>query len=184
MLLFIAKNTEKQWRIFDSKGLITIDKDLLEFGTKVGAFGNKSLNDLAMAQRLKAVRSMLFREYLDVNIELRTKVKISNWSWETSYDGTAHGDGRVVNTLDYSVSGIKYTVSYYDRSDNFMGNDDGSISKTHSPGEKYNFSFWSSNVKYPHTARIRLDFSDKMIFDIIQEKWYTGNEYKEYIKEK
>lgn len=116
--------------------------------------------------------------------ELRTKVKIVNWSWETSYDGTANGDARIVNTLPYSISGIKYLVTYYDRSGNFMAEDDGRVSKTLNPSEKYNFTFWSSNVKYPTTANLRLDFSDKTVLELMKEKTYTGKEFAEFIKKK
>ena len=182
--LFITKNEEKQFYIYDSKGLIVMDKDLEWFGTVTGAYGKKLPNDQALAKRIEQVRSMMWNKYIDVRAELATKVKISNWSWETSYSGDAHGEGRVVNNLDYSVSGIKYHVNYYDRKGDFMAEDNGSISKTLYPGEKYNFTFWSSNAKYPHTANLRLEFSDNMILKIIKEQSYTGKEFSEYQKGK
>ena len=180
--LFITKNEEKQFYIYDSKGLIVMDKDLEWFGTVKGAFGKKLPNDQALAKRIEQVRSMMWNKYIEVRAELATKVKISNWSWETSYSGDAHGEGRVVNNLDYSISGIKYHVNYYDRKGDFMAEDNGSISKTLYPGEKYNFTFWSSNAKYPHTANLRLEFSDNMILKIIKEQTYTGKEFSEYQK--
>ncbi len=182
--LFITKNEEKQFYIYDSKGLIVMDKDLEWFGIETGAFGKKLPNDQALAKRIEQVRSMMWNKYIEVRAELATKVKISNWSWETSYSGDAHGEGRVVNNLDYSVSGIKYHVNYYDRKGDFMAEDNGSISKTLYPGEKYNFTFWSSNAKYPHTANLRLEFSDNMILKIIKEQSYTGKEFSEYQKGK
>lgn len=182
--LFITKNEEKQFYIYDSKGLIVMDKDLEWFGTVTGAYGKKLPNDQALAKRIEQVRSMMWNKYIDVRAELATKVKISNWSWETSYSGDAHGEGRVVNNLDYSISGIKYHVNYYDRKGDFMAEDNGSISKTLYPGEKYNFTFWSSNAKYPHTANLRLEFSDNMILKIIKEQTYTGKEFIEYQKGK
>ena len=113
--LFITRNEEKQFYIYDSKGLIVMDKDLEWFGTATGAFGKKLPNDQALAKRIEQVRSMMWNKYIEVRAELATKVKISNWSWETSYSGDAHGEGRVINNLDYSISGIKYHVNYYDR---------------------------------------------------------------------
>ena len=65
-----------------------------------------------------------------------------------------------------------------------MAEDDGSINKTLYPGEKYNFTFWSSNAKYPHTANLRLEFSDNMIIKIIKSLDYTGKEFSEYLKRK
>lgn len=108
--------------------------------------------------------------------------KIVNWSWETSYDGTAHGEARIVNTLPYSISGIKYVVIYYDRSGNYMAEDDGRVSKTLNPNEKYNFTFWSSNAKSPSTANLKLDFSDKTVYELMKEKPYTGKEFEEFVK--
>jgi major membrane immunogen (membrane-anchored lipoprotein) len=43
--LFITRNEEKQFYIYDSKGLIVMDKDLEWFGTATGAFGKKLPND-------------------------------------------------------------------------------------------------------------------------------------------
>ena len=179
--LFIRKDGNKKYYIYDSAGLILIDEDLKWFGKVTGAFGNKDVKDQALAKRIRKVRLMMFDKYLAVRTELSKKVKISNWSWETSYRGEAHGDGMVVNNLDYSISGLKYYVNYYDRSGDFMAEDHGSISKTLYPGEKYNFSFWSSNAKYPNTAGIRLEFSDSMVWKIIKEQTYTGNEFQEYL---
>lgn len=180
--LFITRNEDKQFYIYDSKGLIEMDKELEWFGTVTGAFTKKRPNDQALAKRIEKVRDMMFAKYFEVRADLATKVKIANWSWETSYSGDAHGEGRVVNNLDYSISGVKYRVTYYDRSGQFMADDDGSISKTLLPGEKYNFTFWSSNAKYPHTASLRLDFSDNMVLKIIKEQTYTGKEFQEYMK--
>ncbi len=180
VILFITRNKDKQLYIYDSKGLIVMDKDLEWFGTVTGAFSKKLPKDQTLAKRIEKVRSLMFDKYIEVRADLATKVKISNWSWETSYSGDAHGEGRVVNNLDYSVSGIKYHVNYYDRSGDFMAEDEGSISKTLYPGEKYNFTFWSSNAKYPHTANLRLEFSDNMIFKIIKQFDYTGKEFAEF----
>lgn len=180
--LFITRNEDKQFYIYDSKGLIEMDNELEWFGTVTGAFSKKRPNDQALAKRIEKVRDMMFAKYFEVRADLATKVKIANWSWETSYSGDAHGEGRVVNNLDYSISGVKYRVTYYDRSGQFMADDDGSISKTLLPGEKYNFTFWSSNAKYPHTASLRLDFSDNMILKIIKGQTYTGKEFQEYMK--
>lgn len=182
VILFIAKDSTKQLRIYDSRGLIEIDKDTKGYGTAIGAFGKKTFNDVALAKRLETVRTMMYEKYLDVSSELHDKVKIVNWSWETSYDGDAHGEARIVNNLDYSISGIKYHLIYYDRAGNFQSEDDGNISKTLSSGEKYNFTFWSSNAKYPSTANLSLRFSDNTIMEIMRGEYYSGKEYSEYIK--
>lgn len=182
VILFITKDSTNLLKIVDSRGLIVVDKDTKGFGNAIGAFKKKNINDLKLAKTVDIVKSIMYDKYLDVSAELREKVKILNWSWETSYSGDAHGEGRIVNNLDYSISGIKYHVTYYDRRGDFMAEDDGSISKTLYPGEKYNFTFWSSNAKYPNTASLRLQFSDNTILAIMKSKQYTGKEYNEYIK--
>ena len=63
-----------------------------------------------------------------------------------------------------------------------MAEDDVSISKILNPEEKYNFTFWSSNAKYPSRARLTLDFSDRVVYDLLKAKYYKGTEYQEYIK--
>ncbi len=135
-----------------------------------------------LAKRIENVRAMIYNEYLNTQIELSEKVKLLNWSWKTSYSGDAHSEGRVVNNLEYPIEGIKYHINYYDRSGKFMAQDDGSISKELYPGEKYSFTFWSSNAKYPETANLRLDFPDKVVLNILKSKEYKGDEYQKFIK--
>lgn len=182
VVIFITKDKDSEWYIYNSQGLITIDKDIEWFGKKTGALGKKPMNDLQLAEILGNLYSLMREKYLEQYIELKTQVEILDWSWETSYDGTAHGEARIKNKLPYSVSGIKYQVTYYDRQQNFMAEDDGSISKTLNPEEKYNFTFWSSNAKYPSRARLTLEFSDRVVYDLIKSKYYTGTEYQDYIK--
>ncbi len=182
--IFITKDKNSDWYIYDSKGLIRIDKDMEWFGKKTGALNEKNINDIALAERLEQLRGMMKKEFLKQYVELRINIEILNWSWETSYDGEAHGEARIKNKLPYSVSGIKYHVTYYDRNGNYMAEDDGRISKTLNPEEKYNFTFWSSNVKYPTTANLRLSFPDKLVYDLLKEKSYSGKEYQDYINKK
>lgn len=181
VILFITKNEESKLYICDSKGLIEIDKELEMFGTATGAFGKIRPNDQALANRINQLQGLVWIKYIQAIAELTDKVKISNWSWRKSYGGYAHGEGQVVNNLDYAISGVKYRLYYYDRKGDFMAEDEGVISKTLYPGEKYNFTFWSSNAKYPNTARLDLDFPDDLIFKIIKEWAYTGTEFSEYM---
>ena len=120
VILFITKDSTNQLKIVDSRGLIVVDKDTKGFGNAIGAFKKKNINDLKLAKTVDIVKSIMYDKYLDVSAELREKVKILNWSWETSYSGDAHGEGRIVNNLDYSITGIKYHVTYYDRRGDFL----------------------------------------------------------------
>ena len=184
VVIFITKDKDSEWYIYNSQGLITIDKDIEWFGKKTGALGKKPMNDLQLAEVLGKLYSLMREKYLEQYIELKTQVEILDWSWETSYDGTAHGEARIKNKLPYSVSGIKYQITYYDRQNNYMTEDEGRVSKTLNPNEKYNFTFWSSNAKFPTKANLRLDFSDKTVYELMKEKLYTGKEFEEFTKKK
>lgn len=180
--LYFVPNRDNQLYICNSRGLVVLDKDIRNFGIATGALTETLPNDVELSKRCEQLKAMWLREYFDVYLMLLEKVKIQRWSWETSYNGEAHGEGRIVNNLDFAIEGIKYELTYYDRMGDFMANDDGSISKTLYPGEKYNFTFWSSNAKYPDKANLRLVFPDKLIYEIIMDKTVTGNEYKEFME--
>lgn len=180
--LYLITNEANQYYICDSQGLATIDKDIKDYGIATGAFPKGTIKDRELASRLSTVKNMLWGEYLKINLKLYENVVIQNWSWETSYSGTANGEARIKNNLDFAVEGIKYELTYYDYSGQFMAKDDGRISKTLYPGEKYSFDFWSSNVKYPDRANLKLVFPDRLIYKILKEQSYSGNEYNEYLK--
>ena len=184
VVIFITKDKDSEWYIYNSQGLISIDKDIEWFGKKTGALGKRTMYDLQLAEVLSNLYSLMREKYWEQYFELKTQVEILNWSWETSYDGTAHGEARINNKLPYSVSGIKYQITYYDRQNNYMAEDEGRVSKTLNPNEKYNFTFWSSNAKFPTKANLRLDFSDKTVYELMKEKLYTGKEFEEFTKKK
>ena len=184
VVIFITKDKDSEWYIYNSQGLISIDKDIEWFGKKIGALGKRTMYDLQLAEVLSNLYSLMREKYWELYFELKTQVEILNWSWETSYDGTAHGEARINNKLPYSVSGIKYQITYYDRQNNYMTEYEGRVSKTLNPNEKYNFTFWSSNAKFPTKANLRLDFSDKTVYELMKEKLYTGKEFEEFTKKK
>ena len=183
VLLYLTTNQSNQFYICNSKGLLTIDDDLKKYGIVTGALPPLTLNDRELAERYSTVKKMWQNEYIKVYRMLLEKVKVQNWFWKTSYSGGAHGEGVVINNLDFSINGIKYILTYFDYRGNFMAEDNGSISKTLYPGEKYNFSFWSSNAKNPDKAYLTLLFPDRVIYKIIKEQAYTGKEYDRYINE-
>lgn len=180
--LFWTTDDEDNLYICNSKGLLSIDQDLVDFGKAVGALERDDINDVELSKISHDIRMMFLIECFDVQSMLLQHVKIQNWSWKTSYNGEAHGEGRVINNLDFAIDGLKYELKYYDYKGDFMAEDNGSISKTLYPGEKYNFTFWSSNAKHPDKANLKLVFPDKLIYKIIKGKTYTGNEYNKYMQ--
>lgn len=87
--------------------MLTIDNDLKDYGIVTGAFSTLNLKDRELAERYSTVKKMWLNEYFKVQLMLFEKVKIQNWSWETSYSGEAHGEGRVVNNLDFAIERVK-----------------------------------------------------------------------------
>lgn len=182
VVLYIKRDNENQFYIEKTKGLVKINKEYKRFGYATGALSlGLDLSDRELTKRKVIISTMILSRYYHWKFLLPTEVKILNWSWETSYDGDAHGEGRLINNLDIPISDIKYTVTYYDSRNNFMAKDDGSISKELAPGEKYNFTFWSSHAKYPTKANLKLEFSDKLIYKLVENDRYFGNEYEEFI---
>ena len=182
VVLVIKKENRNDYHIVSSKGLVHVDEDYKWFGYKTGAFNyGNTLTDIELAKRKAFLAAMILDEYYTWKLLLPEKVKILNWSWETSYSGDAHGEGRVVNNLDVPISDISYKITYFDHNHSFMAEDDGNISKSLAPGEKFNFTFWSSNAKNPSKARLELQFSDKLIYKLIKSKNYYGYEYDRFV---
>lgn len=180
--LYLTTNDNGEYYISNSLGLVSMDSELKEYGLATGALSNLRIKDRELSKRYAQIRIMWLKEYFEVQIMLLQKVKIQNWSWETSYNGEAHGEECIVNNLDFAIDEVKYELTYYDYRGDFMAKDDGNISKKLYSGEKYNFTFWSSNAKNPDRANLRLVFPDRLVYKIIREKGYTGNEYQEYIQ--
>ena len=131
ILLFVAKDSIGDLFIYDSKGLVDMDKDTKWYAKVTGAIDDNLPNDVTLGKRLRIIKTMMFTEYIKTRLKLAEKVKLLNWSWETSeYSGDAHGEGRVVNNMDISISDIEYQIYYYDRNGNFMAEDNGNINKT------------------------------------------------------
>ena len=55
VILFIAKDSTKQLKIVDSRGLIVVDKNTKGFGNAIGAFKKKNINDLKLAKTVEIV---------------------------------------------------------------------------------------------------------------------------------
>lgn len=179
--LFVANSKDGKLHICDSRGLVSVDHNLKYLGMAMGAFPRKQPNNQDLAKRISVVNDIVYDEYIAVRSALQQKVKVQNWSWETLYNGEPRGEVRIVNGTYYPIESIKYYVDYYNSNGNFMTSYDNEINKILSPGETYDFSFWSPNVRYPHKAYIRLDFPETTIENIIRNKSYSGNEYKNYI---
>lgn len=183
-------NDSKKYIIFDSEGFCGFDPEEdneYKFALKTGCIDEDvDVTDQQKAAKLQTASLMMFREYLNVMIELRSQITIKNWSWESSYYGdSASGKGICVNNSTFDVPKPKYRVKYYDRSDNLITDDDGYITyDVLRAGTSKAFTFYTSYVGNARSASISVEFDDDMIEKYIADKDYTGNEYAEYIAEK
>ena len=82
--IFITKDKDSEWYIYNSQGLISIDKDIEWFGKKTGAFGRRTLYDLQLAEVLSKLYSLMREKYWEQYFELKIQVEILDWSWETT----------------------------------------------------------------------------------------------------
>ena len=86
VVIFITKDKDSEWYIYNSQGLISIDKDIEWFGKKTRALGKRTMYDLQLAEVLSNLYSLMREKYWEQYFQVQTLVEIHNWSWETSYD--------------------------------------------------------------------------------------------------
>ena len=177
----------KKYIIYDSEGFCGYeDNSEFKIAVKSGCIDNKAYKtDEQIAKKLVIAKAMMFNEYVNVYSELKSKVLIKNWSWETSYYGnSANGQGICINKSTFTIPKPKYKIVYKDRNGNAITDDDGYITyDALSPGSSKAFTFYTSYVGNASKASISVEFDDDLIFDYIVSKNYTGNEYAEYMIE-
>lgn len=66
--LFLAKDKESSWYIYDSKGLVTLDDDQEWFGRATGAIGKNLPNDITLSKRLGKLSDLMSAEYWKMTI--------------------------------------------------------------------------------------------------------------------
>lgn len=185
LLLKPEENNKDIYKIYDSKGLTGYEEeDEYIFAVKTGVIDkNEQLTDQEIAERLKIADKMMFKYILETYIELKSDIKVSSWSWESGYGGSASGKGIVKNNSTYDIPKLKYEITYYDRHDNQITTDDGYVTYDKlSAGASKSFTFYTSYVGDANSARISLDFDTEMIQKYVTSKSYTGQEYEEYMK--
>ena len=74
VVIFITKDKDSEWYIYNSQGLISVDKDIEWFGKKTGALGKRPMYDLQLAEVLSKLYSLMREKYWEQYFELRTQV--------------------------------------------------------------------------------------------------------------
>lgn len=177
----------KIYKIYDSKGLTGYEeKDEYQFAVKIGCIEkNSELTDQEIAKKLKVANDIMLDLSIDVLRELREQIKVTSWSWESGYSGSASGQGIVKNNSDFSIPRLKYKVTYYDRNDNQITTDDGYVTYDKlGAGSSKSFTFYTSYVGSAKSATISLDFDTELVMNYVLKDDYKGTECAEYQNKK
>ena len=183
---FYLRKSKKtnELQIINSAGLVSVEGEMKDFAESLGLLPNKSLKDMELTDLMSKVYSFYFSKSMEAYVELYSGVQIVSWDWETYYDGEPHGQAWIKNNTDVTIEDIKYIVRYSDSRGNFISEDTGTACNKLSPGEKYRFTFYTSHIKNPSTANLKLDFKSSSIERIIYSKGYTKADFYNFHKEK
>lgn len=187
IVMYVRQLSKDKYIILDSKGFFSYKDDpLYSFALKTGCITNKDITDVEIGKKLITANGLLFSLIYDVYSELRYGVTVSTWSWETNdWTDSAHGRGIVKNSTSYSISGLKYIITYKNRKGQEITTDEGYVSYDKiAPWSSKSFSFYSGYVGNAVYASIDLEFDFTKIEEYVLSKNYSGNEYSTYIKSK
>ena len=93
--LMFQRDSAGQLRIMDSKGLSGFDEeDDYIFGVGTGCIDkNRDTTDQQILKAMKKSKDVMLDKAFDVYLELKSQVRIVNWSWESGYGRSASGQG-------------------------------------------------------------------------------------------
>lgn len=184
ILLFFKKDSTGNLVLYDSKGLTDFsEKNEYKFGSKTGCISPNDTTDQQIILALEKTNKVFMEKAVDVYLELKKDIRVTDWSWETLYSGSASGKGIVVNNSRFNIPTLKYTVTFKTRSGDPITTDKGTISYDPIPaGGSTSFSFYSDYVGGASIASIELNFDDDLIFNYLAGEDWTGKECDEYFK--
>ena len=182
--LIFKKDSLGKLQIFDSKGLTDFsEKSEFKFASKSGCLTKSDTTDQQIFKSLKKAEKVMLDKALEVYLELKKDVRVSDWNWETLYSGSVSGQGIVVNNSRFSIPSLKYSITYKTSSGRVITKDQGNVSYNPIPaGGSTSFSFYTDYVGNANTASIELEFDDELIYNYLAEKNWTGKECEEYYK--
>ena len=94
---------------------------------------------------------------------IKRHLKISNFTWSSGYySDYASGSAVVKNETGYTLPSVKYQVSYYDRKDNLITQDVGTVTYNNfTPGQMISFPFFTSAIGNAHQASVSCYVDDE-----------------------
>ena len=183
--LMFQRDSTGQLRIVDSNGLSGFDeKDDYIFGVNTGCINkNVDTTDQQILKAMKSSKNVMLDKAVDVYLELKSQIRIINWSWESGYGRSASGRGIVKNSSTFSVPNLKYKITYKTSNGEEVTSDDGYVDyDVIEAGESKSFTFYTSYVGNATKASIELTFDDDLIYKYLAKKEWTGKECDEYFK--
>lgn len=133
--IFVVEKEGNNWVITDSYDFAVIDK-------ATDVYGKSDLEKHKMME------------------EMKEKVKIESWSFESSYGGSIKGVGTIVNNSDMTVSFVKFVIEYKDNSGNIVNTDETYAVGADDllPGQRRKFEWYTSNCYDCNKASANLNF--------------------------
>lgn len=183
--LFFKKEQKDNLSLVDSKGLTDFnDDDEYKFALNAGCLDKKiDTTDQRIAKKLEKSKSVMLEMAVDVYRELKNDIRVTEWNWETGYNGYASGRGIFYNGSRFSVPKLKYKVTYFDFQGNPVTTDDGYVTyESLNPGESKSFTVYTSYVGSARRARVEPIIEEDLIFKYLSQKKWNGDECSEYYK--
>jgi len=183
-LFLLPDSVGKYSTIDDSKGLTDHKENkLYSFAVKTGCLKLNDTTDIQILKKFLYAYILSERYKLETLLDFTKNVKITDWSWETGYGGSASGKAIVRNNTGFNIPNIKYEVKYSDRYGSVITTDDGYVTYDKlNAYESTSFTFYTSYVGNAYRASIKLVFDDDIISDyILNSKDYNGTEYEKYL---
>lgn len=182
--LYISSDSTGKMLIRDSKGLCNFEeKDVYKFGVKTGCINNPAdTTDLQIIASMAKAKKLMDQKALELYIELKSKIKVTSWSWRTGYySDYASGHGIVKNNSEFSVPDLKYKITYSNSNGEEITTDDGYVDYgVIEPGTSKSFTFYTSYVGNATNASIELKFDEDLIYKYLVQKKWSGSECEQH----
>lgn len=174
---YLKSDTSGNYRIMDTKGFGFFDEDLLKFGKKTGCINKNDSTDIQVSKKIGKADTLCNLLISQMKGNLKEQCKVTKWSWETGWGGSASGKGFVYNGSKYSIPSLKYIITYL-YGGREITQDQGYISYDVMYSEQAkDFTFYTSYVGGATNARIELVFDDEQIKKyILEQNTWDGTE--------
>lgn len=184
--LIFKKDSTGNVRLSDSKGLTDFsDKDDYKFGLKTGCISSADTTDQQILAGMQKASTIMTDKALDIYMDIKSKINVVTWNWESGYGNSASGKCIVRNASEYQIPKLKYKVSFRDKAGGEVTSEDGYVTYDKlSAGESKSFTFYSSYVGNASSATITFTFDIDAITEYLANETWTGNECAEYFKAK